>query len=158
MSTFFLLTGTLLLLLIMYDFFFTTLSSSGAGFFTKWVSIFTHKIINALVRIMGRKVYNISGMLINLTTLANWVFWVWLGLFFIFSFDPGGIVNSDGRMATAVERLYFTGYTLSTLGIGNFYPTTPFFEILTSIFILFRFCFFYHLNDLFDFCFFSSNQ
>ncbi|WP_160164087.1 potassium channel family protein [Nafulsella turpanensis] len=85
---------------------------------------------------------NISGMAVNLSVLASWIFFIWLGLFLVYSFNPEGIVDSSGREATVVERIYFTGYVLSTLGIGNFKPTTPFFEILTSLFSFYGFVFF----------------
>lgn len=90
-------------------------------------------------------------MLVNLAVLVVWLLLVWLGLFLVFSFHPEAIVNSKGSTASAVERLYFTGYVLSTLGVGNFQPITPFFEILTSLFSFFGFVFFttsmtYHVS------------
>lgn len=139
---FYLITGAILLLLIMYDFFYTTLSGSGQGFISKIVSSAAHRFIKALVKILGRGMYNYSGMIVNLLVVAVWVIVVWIGLYLVFSFQPEDIVDNDGRMANNWERLYFTGYTLSTLGLGNFQPVTPFFEILTSIFSFFGFIFF----------------
>ncbi|HER39816.1 MAG TPA: hypothetical protein ENO10_01175 [Salinimicrobium catena] len=81
-------------------------------------------------------------MIVNLSVLFVWIILVWLGLFLVYSYDPSGITNSDSIPATWVERLYYTGYILSTLGLGNFKPTTPFFEIVTSIFSFFGFIFF----------------
>lgn len=138
----YLVLGSLLLVAVGFDFFYTTLAGSGAAHLTSFVSLVSHKILQLGVRLFGRRVYHLSGMLLNLMLLAVWVGLVWLGLFLIFSYDPGGIVNNSRRAATAVERLYFTGYTLSTLGLGNFEPTTPFFEVLTSTFSFFGFIFF----------------
>ena len=81
-------------------------------------------------------------MFVNLTVLFVWVLLVWLGLFLVFSYNPEAITNNNGREATTVERLYYTGYVLSTLGIGNFQPSSSFFEILTSLFSFFGFIFF----------------
>src|SRR5690606_21164350 len=77
-----------------------------------------------------------------LKVLSVWIILVWVGLFLVFTSNPEAIVNSDGIAANLWERLYFTGYVLSTLGMGNFYPTSPFFEILTSFFSFFGFIFF----------------
>lgn len=140
-ETFYLLAGILLLIIVGIDFFYTTLSGSGASFVTKSVSKLTHQLVLRAGKTF-RKVYSLSGMLVNLSVLAIWVFLAWLGLFLLFSFQPEAITNSKGIPATAVERLYFTGYVLSTLGIGDFKPITPFFEIVTSLFSFFGFVFF----------------
>ncbi len=137
-----LITGAVLLLLIMYDFFFTTLSGSGQGFISKSISGVAHRFIQAIVKMWGRGMYDYSGMIVNLLVVAVWVIIVWIGLYLVFSYQAEHIVNNDGRMANNWERLYFTGYTLSTLGLGNFQPVTPFSEILTSIFSFFGFIFF----------------
>lgn len=138
----YLILGFSLLAIVIYDFFFTTLSGSGAAFLTRLVSALAHKLQLFLSSIFGRKIFSLSGMLVNLIVLAMWVLLVWLGLFLVFSSNSGAIVNSSGRIASSVERLYFTGYVLSTLGIGNFKPTTPFFELLTSLFSFYGFVFF----------------
>lgn len=141
-ETMYLVFGILLLMLIIYDFFFTTLAQSGAGIITQLTAVVAHKFLQLGVKIFGRKFYSLSGLLVNLSVLVVWVALVWLGLFLVFSSDPPAIVNDDGRMANGVERLYFTGYTLSTLGIGDFTPSTSSFQILTSCFSFFGFIFF----------------
>nr|WKN38599.1 ion channel [Tunicatimonas sp. TK19036] len=125
-----------------YDFFYTTLSGSGAAFITRTMLILSHKIQLGLSRIFGRKVFQLSGMLVNLGVLSVWILLIWFGLFLVFSSQPEDVVNSGGRAATTVERLYFTGYVLSTLGLGNFKPSSPFFELLVSLFSFFGFIFF----------------
>lgn len=135
-------TGLILLAFIIYDFFFTTLSGSGAGFISKSVAGFTYKMLRRFSKPTNRKVFNYSGMVVNLSVLLVWILIVWIGLFMVYSYAPEGITNSSSRPANWVERLYFTGYILSTLGLGNFKPTTPFFEIVTSIFSFFGFIFF----------------
>lgn len=137
-----LMAGIAVLFLALCDFFYTTLSNSGAAFLTKPCAAATHKLILLLERNMGRRVYSVSGLAVNLAVLTMWVLLIWLGLFLVYSSNPEAIVNSGGREASAVERFYFTGYVLSTLGVGNFKPTTPFFEILTGVFSFFGFVFF----------------
>ncbi len=141
-ETIYLLIGIIILSLVIYDFFFTTLSGSGAGFITRSVAFSTHTIVRKLQDGLGRSVFNFSGLLVNLSVLFVWIMLVWIGLFMVFSFHPDGMTNDSGRVANWVERLYYTGYTLSTLGVGNFKTTTKFFEIITSIFSFFGFIFF----------------
>lgn len=138
----YLVIGVFILLFSIYDFFFTTLSGSGAGFIAEHVSIFSNKVIQLSVKSFGRSAYKIHGLFVNLMVLVVWILLVWFGLFLVFSWNPEAITNSNGRVASAIERLYFTGYVLSTLGIGNFKPISPFFEILTSAFSYFGFIFF----------------
>lgn len=138
----YLVIGFLILLFTIYDFFSTTLSGSGAGFIAEKVSIFSDRIVQLLVKGFGRSVYKIHGLFVNLMMLAVWILLVWLGLFLVYSWNPEAITNSNGRPANLLERLYFTGYIISTLGIGNFKPTSGFFEIITSVFSFFGFIFF----------------
>ncbi|RDV10720.1 hypothetical protein DXT99_25995 [Pontibacter diazotrophicus] len=137
-----LLAGIAILALAFCDFFYTTLSGSGAGYLSKPCATITHKLILYLERKFSRKVYSISGLAVNLAVLSMWVLLIWLGLFLVYSSNPEAIVNNSGRQASAVERIYFTGYVLSTLGVGNYQPKTPSFEILTSVFSFFGFVFF----------------
>lgn len=137
-----LISGILLLLVGIYDFFFTTLSGSGAGFVSKIFSYYSYRVIHFFANHLGRRVFAYSGLLVNLMVLLVWILLVWVGLYLVFSFNPEAIVNDSGNAANNWERLYYTGYTISTLGIGNFYPTTTVFQILTSCFSFFGFIFF----------------
>lgn len=141
-ETFMLLFGTAILLLVIYDFFFTTLSGNGTGLITEYTSIFSDKIIRSSAKIFGRQTFNFRGLLVNLIVLAFWIILIWIGLFLVYSSNPEAITNSDGRVANSWERFYFTAYTISTLGMGNFKPTSASFEMLTSVFSIFGFIFF----------------
>lgn len=141
-GTLYLFFGTVLLVLVISDFFYTTLSRSGGGMLSRFVSLISHKVIQLIVRWFGRGMYNYSGLIVNLLILLVWIITVWYGLYLVYSSDPEAIVNNNGRMANSAERLYFTGYVLSTLGLGNFQAVTASFEILTSAFSFFGFIFF----------------
>lgn len=134
--------GIILLLVIVYDFFFTTLSISGAGFVSRGITLVSYKVIQFFFRMFGRRIYSFSGLTVNLSIFFTWLIVIWIGLFFLYSSNPEAITNSEGRAASTIERLYFTGYVLSTLGMGNFYPTTVKMEVLSSIFSFFGFIFF----------------
>lgn len=137
-----LIAGIAILIVALCDFFYTTLSASGAAFLSKPLSAGIHKLMLKMEKPFGRKVLSTTGMVVNLVVLSVWVLLTWVGLFLVFSYNPDAIVNNQQQTASATERLYYTGYVLSTLGVGNFQPTTPFFEILTSLFSFFGFVFF----------------
>ncbi len=141
-ASIYLIVGTVILFATLSDFFYTTLSGSGAGFIAKACAAATNETVLKMEKLWGNKVFQVSGLLVNLTVLAVWVVLVWLGLFLVYSFDAEAIVNSSGVAATHADRLYYTGYVLSTLGIGNFYPSSQFQEIVTSVFSFFGFVFF----------------
>lgn len=142
MSGIFLFVGIILLMVAIHDFFFTTLSGSGTGFVSRNISVFSDKIIQLCVNFFGRKAYNYNGLFVNLMILFIWLLLIWGGLFLVYTSNPEAITNSSGRIANHWERLYFTSYTLSTLGMGNFKPTTPVFELVTGSFSFFGFIFF----------------
>ena len=97
--------------------FLTTLSGSGAAYLSKNVAFITHKLMLFLERKLSKRIFKVSGMVVNLTVLSVWVIFVWLGLFLVYSYNPEAITNNSGREATTIERLYFTGYVLSTHGV-----------------------------------------
>ena len=137
-----LIVGAILLIAIIYDFFYTTLSTSGAGFISRKVSLISYKVIQYFAKILGRKAYSYSGIIVNLSIFFTWLLVVWIGLFFLYSSNPEAITNSQGKVANNIERLYFTGYILSTLGMGNFFPKTIDLELISSVFSFFGFIFF----------------
>lgn len=142
MEIIFLSLGIAILIIAIYDFFFTTLSGGGAAFITRMVTFVSQKFLRLLVNLFGRRMYSLSGMVVNVLVLLVWIAIIWTGLFLIFSSDPDAIVNNSNRPADIWERLYFTGYVLSTLGLGDFKPITPAFELLTGIFSFYGFIFF----------------
>ena len=142
MSETLLILGFIILLLAIHDFFYTTLSASGGGFISENVAILSDRIIQFCAGTIGRKAYDYHGLFVNLMILFVWLLLIWLGLFLVYSSNPEAITNSSGRAAYNWERLYFTGYVLSTLGMGNFKPVSPFFEVVTSCFSFFGFIFF----------------
>lgn len=142
MKELYLIGGVSILSVTSCDFFFTTLSASGAGFVTRAVAASAHQAQLMLSRLFGKVVLSISGLVVNLAILSVWVVLFWAGLFLIYSYDPEFIVDSNGFPANTTERLYFTGYTLSTLGIGDFKPVSTAYKVVTSIFSFFGFIFF----------------
>jgi hypothetical protein len=63
-----------------------------------------------------------------------WLLLTWLGNALIFCADPDSIrVTGTDKPVGVVEKVYFAGYTLATLGNGDLYPAKPFWRIFTVI-------------------------
>lgn len=72
------------------------------------------------------------GALVLLGT--TWLLTLWLGWSLLFGAFPTGIVNSQsGDAASLAERVYFIGFTLSTLGVGDFKPSGEIPMLLTVV-------------------------
>ena len=133
-NLFLLLLGIIILLASIYDILYTALVSNGAGIGTRWLS---RKIWSLLFFLSGKnaksKLLGHSGMIIIIAILAIWVLIVWTATSMIYISHEESVVSSDTRLPTdAINKIYFTGYTLSTLGIGNYVPNGHVWEIYTA--------------------------
>ncbi|KAF0093488.1 MAG: hypothetical protein E1N59_2757 [Puniceicoccaceae bacterium 5H] len=130
--------GIFLFVAIAYDFALTAISSTGAGPITeRW----GHCLWRVLLR-LGRhraksRVLSQGGMMILLLTFAHWTFWIWVANSLVFMAHPLSIVSSQTQEpGTWADKIYYVGYTLSTLGMGD-YVTKDAFWKLYSAFISF---------------------
>lgn len=73
------------------------------------------------------------GPLILILTLLAWGMLLWLGLALFFTGDPDSIVKTtfEGPVSW-YERLYFSGFTLFTLGVGDYSPQPGFWQLITA--------------------------
>ena len=123
--------GVSIIVLIFLDFFHTTLSGNGFGIFSRIIN----QLINRLIlQNRNRKIFTYSGITHLLVTTFLWLGILFLGVFIIYTADEQMVVNgTTGLPATKIERFYFTGYVLSTLGIGDFVPGNETSRVLTGI-------------------------
>jgi len=118
MSYLSLISGILLFVGVYIDFLYTTLSCNGSG---KWTA-FINKILARLwVPRNGSVVKNWIGLLHLFLTVFNWVLLLIAASVLIFSAKADWVVKSGTMLpADFLERLYFSVFTLSTLGVGDF--------------------------------------
>ena len=131
-----LLAGILIVVLTVYDFFSTTLSSNGAGFMTHRVS---HLIWQSFLRVSrlsdSPPVLKSAGISVILTLIILWLGLLWLGLFLILLGDYDSVVTAaKGLPASALDKLYYSGYVLSTMGNGDFKPGSTRWQLVTAVF------------------------
>ena len=157
MNLFALLSGILIVALTAYDFFSTTLSSNGASFMTHRVSHFIWQSFLRMSRISGRpQLLKSAGISVILTLIVLWLGLLWLGLFLILLGDYDSVVTSAKSLpASALDKLYYSGYVLSTMGNGDFKPGSTM-AIGYGCLLIRRFHLYYHCHDVRDLSGFSN--
>ncbi|MFP4293167.1 MAG: ion channel [Cyclobacteriaceae bacterium] len=126
--------GALIVSLALYDFAKTTFLPSGQGPVT---AIINHQIFSGLFYLAGKDgrkpILRYAGMWIILGIFSYWIFSLWLGMALIFCSDAYSVVNSQNMMpADVYEKIYYTGFTLSTLGVGDFVAGRDIWRLLTA--------------------------
>lgn len=129
-----LISGITILVLVVIDLLYTTLAPVGAGFITTVVSRFIWKVLYYLSGKNGKnKFLNIAGLITMVTVLITWLVLIWTGNTLVFMSDKDSVIHGITMLpATTIEKIYFTGYTLSTLGYGDFAPSTQFWKLYAA--------------------------
>ena len=127
--------GLLLILLDLADIIQTTLSVRGGGFLS---SRMTALLWTGCLRLHRRypthRVLAFAGPAILVLTLSFWTLLVWLGWTLVFLSDPGSVVAaSGGEPGSVAAQFYFVGYTLITLGIGDYRPQGALWQLATVL-------------------------
>lgn len=135
METILLITGILLMALGIYDLTYTTLAPRGAGILTGKLS---HWIWSASLFIAGKKGshgwLNNVGHITLYSVLLVWIVLIWLGNTLILYSDPVSLRNGDHEFVTGfIQKFYYTGYVLSTMGNGEFMPVEGFWEVYAAV-------------------------
>lgn len=128
--------GVLLTVFAAFDFFYTTLSFRGAGPLTKTVTNIISSVFLFANRRTGRRIIlSFSGVAHILILTCLWIGLLWIGFFLILSSSEISIVHtSTSEPANWVNRLYFSGYILTTLGNGDFKPTNGAWQMVVVVF------------------------
>jgi hypothetical protein len=136
MHTFYLILGIAILVVIAYDFFYTTLSFNGAGYLSRLTSRFLSALFLLLNRVIPqRNALRYSGVTHILSLIGLWIGLLWFGFFLLLMSDPNSVVKADTEFAaSALTKLYVSGYTLSTLGVGDFVPGSEGWQIVMAAF------------------------
>ena len=127
--------GTVIVLLVLGDVVKTTLSLKGSGLASGWLASTTWSLALRLHRRWpSHRVLSYMGTAILLLIISFWMFSLWLGWTLFFMLDPSAVVSSSGGERTGfVARAYFAGYTLITLGNGEYRPQSGFWQLMTLL-------------------------
>lgn len=75
-----------------------------------------------------------TGITITLVVVSSWVLLSFAGWSLLFLSDATAVVDAaSGQPADAWSRLYFTSFTLSTLGVGDYVPSGAPWQVATGI-------------------------
>lgn len=128
--------GTLLILASLVEAVTTTVAvSAGGGPLTR---VFAHTFWRVVQRTSSGPrpswLHRRSGALVLLTTLAFWIVLHYAGWFLIFSSSDVAVLDAQtSAPASTVERLYYVGFILFTLGVGDFVAGGAPWQLLTVV-------------------------
>lgn len=114
----------------------TTLTAQGAGPLTSRGLRLIWKLCLRVFSKSPRRhaIFTKIGPLFLALTTLGWYAGLWLGWWLVFLGASGSIVDaSTNEPAGALDTLYFAGYTVTTLGIGDFKPSGALWQILTAV-------------------------
>ena len=117
--------GVALLITVVVDLVWTALAAgSGAGPLTGRLGRFSWSLALRLHRRRrSHRVLSASGVLVALALLMVWILITFSGWALILNASTGAVRHAQtGQPADLVERLYYIGYTIFTLGNGEFRP------------------------------------
>jgi hypothetical protein len=126
--------GLLIVLVTIIDIVWTTLwVDGGAG-------VITNKTCTLLWILMVKMnrgndgILKFSGPIILIAILVNWIILLWIGWTLIFSGSFESITNTVNNNPIEWKNfIYYSGYSIFTLGSGDYAPTSPLWQILTTI-------------------------
>ncbi|MEX0650456.1 MAG: ion channel [Actinomycetota bacterium] len=129
------LTGAVLLLVVAYDALSTTLSfGAAAGPLTSRLAAGWWHLARRIADRADSPVIVSAGPVVVLLTIGLWLALLWGGWTLVFAADPDAIISSTTRQpAGGWSRVYFAGFTVFTLGVGDYIPNGQPWEVLTSL-------------------------
>lgn len=132
----FLFLGIFLFISIAIDIIQTTLSMQGGGWLTSRTSHITWKILFWLSGKEGRsKILGHAGYLLLVSIVFVWVLFLWASFTFILYGLPGTVIDSSTKIpADFLQLIYYAGFSISTLGMGDLVPATDLGRILTTFY------------------------
>lgn len=117
------------------DLLLTTLTLDGGGPLVNKVSNWIWKAVLRHYRCTSsHRLLALASLGILLSATLLWMGLVWAGWTLIFSASDQAVVNAETEQpADAWTRFYFTGYTLFTLGLGDYKPQGAVWQLATAI-------------------------
>lgn len=127
--------GVIVLIIVMVDVAWTTLTTQGSGPVTRLITIAVEWASTKAHAVLGSRAVLVTAGPIAIAAVGSvWLLSLWFGWLLIFSAFPSGVIEAQsGQAAGLAERVYFVGFTLSTLGMGDFKPGGDATRLLTAL-------------------------
>ncbi len=128
--------GLLIAVIIAFDFFYTTVSFNGSGFINRMAAVLLSSLfLNFQKQFKNRNILKFSGLSQVLCSIFLWIGLLWLGFFLMLMSSNYAVVHAGSHLpAGPINKFYFSGYVLSTLGNGEFLPGNEFWQVIVAVF------------------------
>lgn len=126
--------GLVLVGIVVHDLLKVTVQG-GDGTLSQTVHQRVYQLLHALARRTGNRIVLAwAAPTIIVSALLTWTLGLWLGWTLVFWSSPGSVVGADSESpATFWSVVYYVGYTISTLGLGDLKTTATPWRMLTSV-------------------------
>ncbi len=128
------LIGVVILLYALIDLLWTSFLEGGAPLTTRvcsWLSCLMLRIHQGRE---NRRFISCAGLVAVVATVGCWGAMIWMGWALVFSASARSLIAADTHAPADIgERIYFVGYTIFTLGLGDFKPEGHFFQFATAV-------------------------
>jgi Ion channel len=134
MKWLFLAIGIVLLVSAASDLLWTTLwVEGGAGPLTSRLMAWTWRVFRRVCR-QNSRALTLAGPVIFVLTLLVWITLLWGGWTLVFAGGENTVIDTMNRGPISwSDRLYFAGYTMFTLGNGDFVPREGIWQFVTVL-------------------------
>ena len=126
------LLGTALVVALLLDVLVATLSLNGHSVLTRttaWLVSSAHSVLPGVLR---RNVVPMVGAFTLVALFLSWFLLLWMAWSLIFLAGEASVLDSVSRTpADVVSTVYFVGFTIITLGVGDYVPAPGVWQILT---------------------------
>ena len=126
--------GVVLVVLAVHDLLKVTVQG-GDGTLSRAVHHRVYQLMHGLARRTGNRIllaWTAPAMIVS--TLLTWTLALWLGWTLVFWSAPGSVVGADSEHpANFWNVVYYVGYTISTLGLGDLKTTQTPWRLLTNV-------------------------
>lgn len=130
------LAGVVLLIAVVLDALRTTLAvGEGGGVGTQWLTGTAWRLLLRVHRLDTRaRSLTAAGAALLVGTVLVWVAGLWAAWTLILLAGDSGIVNASTRApATVADVVYYAGFTVFTLGVGDFVASDSLTRLLTAV-------------------------
>ena len=127
------LLGAALLAFVHFDIALTTLTMRGAGPLSSRVMQGMWRGLLAVSPPGAHRLLAAGGTVVVVAAILLWIVLLWTGWSLVFLGGGDAVVRTDtGRPADFWDTVYFAGFTLFTLGLGDFRPEGAVWQVLTG--------------------------
>ncbi|MDO6440987.1 ion channel [Marinobacter sp. 2_MG-2023] len=125
--------GILIVAGVWLDFIATAMTASSTGTLSRFFSHGVHRFFKAGSQLFRSSGWSVAaGPCITLSLILLWFGLSWLGWSLVYLGSEGAIVSSTTRLpAQSYETVYYVGFALTTLGTGDFIPSSTLWRLVS---------------------------